>query len=657
MSNSTGISTVVVGDADTNFAGTLVEFMGDSGAKNFDITGASGNSTEIKTDTTGAVDVDVTAQATATSASPNNNQGELTFTKAASLDLSIAGEVTLAGTVTATKATSVTVTNTAGQAQTTALVAAAAETVTITSGAKGMTLSNASDLTGAKVVTIDTTGAFQDSSGTSATEGLLAASDVNLSGTGSKASITIDELVGATDLGYALDVDATGLEAGLTFDQGLAAGTDTLDIDLTGTTGAVDLATNNTVSGGTVNIRKGVVGTLDTGVVVGTKVSINAADSVGAITIGSGADGVSYGTKDIEGNNVTIVGSLYNANSADIISKSDATSMTVSLTGGADADLFSIKNTATVKTTTVSGDLGLGADKVYVEIVDFSTDGTSTVTFTAADLTTDTLLVNVDATSNELSITGTSGTGDTIDVGTTNYSTNDATISGFENMTIGNGTVTFDSSTLTGQTIAITGVSSDVVAIVGSSVGETFSSANLTSGGNSALTIDMAAGADTITLGAMDETVTLATGSIDTINDFTSGTDKLDLSGHVASTTETAITSAAAAGNSAVADATYFVITTDGTAADITTSGSATLAAADYTADTLTNVAAYLSEQFTAAGTAADAGVFVLNDSVSGEAFVYLFTEATPAAAGIVASELELVGILNDTVIATGDFV
>lgn len=184
--------------------------------------------------------------------------------------------------------------------------------------------------------------------------------------------------------------------------------------------------------------------------------------------------------------------------------------------------------------------------------------------------------------------------------------------------------------------------------------------ADVLTGGEGADTITGGTGNDTIVLtettSAVD-TVVLATASIDTITGFKSGTDKIDLSAFVASTTETGITAAAAAGTNAVGNAKYFFITTDGTAASLTTSGVKTLAAADYTATTLTNVAAYLSEQFTVAGTAADEAVFVLNDTVSGNAYIYEFTEVNPAVAGIAAAELELVGIANATKVIAGDVI
>ena len=141
----------------------------------------------------------------------------------------------------------------------------------------------------------------------------------------------------------------------------------------------------------------------------------------------------------------------------------------------------------------------------------------------------------------------------------------------------------------------------------------------------------------------------LATGSIDTVTDFVSGSDTIDLTAFSASTTETAISAAAAAGNDAIADEEYFFITTDGTAADLTTGGTETVS--DFSNET--QVAAYLGEQFTAAGTSGDTVVFLINDEDSGNVYIYLHTD--DGTAGILAAEIELVGILEDTTAAPGD--
>ena len=177
------------------------------------------------------------------------------------------------------------------------------------------------------------------------------------------------------------------------------------------------------------------------------------------------------------------------------------------------------------------------------------------------------------------------------------------------------------------------------------------SKADTITGSDSVDVITGGAGNDTITTGLGADTVTLGTGSADTVMDFLSGTDKLDLTAHVASTTETTI-AAGAADQDALANAEYFTFNVDGTAADLTVGGTKTVS--DFSNET--QVAAYLSEQFTVAsgGGAGDKSVFVINDSTSGNSYIYIFTE--DGAGGIVGAEIELVGILDSATATGGDY-
>ena len=156
----------------------------------------------------------------------------------------------------------------------------------------------------------------------------------------------------------------------------------------------------------------------------------------------------------------------------------------------------------------------------------------------------------------------------------------------------------------TAQTIDASGLTFDIgdladVALTGGSAADTIT------GSQAVDVISGGAGNDTITTGSGGDTVVLATGSIDTVTDFVSGSDTIDLTAFSASTTETVISAAAAAGNDAIADEEYFFITTDGTAADLTTGGTETVS--DFSNET--QVAVTLGEQFTAAGTSGDTGL------------------------------------------------
>jgi hypothetical protein len=173
------------------------------------------------------------------------------------------------------------------------------------------------------------------------------------------------------------------------------------------------------------------------------------------------------------------------------------------------------------------------------------------------------------------------------------------------------------------------------------------------------------AGADIITLNTGLDTITLATADrvgANVINAFTAGTDKFTVTGLTAGTgaAATALAAAAAAVNTASRKNFLQILTTDGTAASITTSGSATLAVADMTAATLTNVAAFIAEKFTgnSSTTDADNGVYVINlNHASGATKSYIYSWDNDTTANVTqAAELALVGIVTTADLANTDF-
>lgn len=70
------------------------------------------------------------------------------------------------------------------------------------------------------------------------------------------------------------------------------------------------------------------------------------------------------------------------------------------------------------------------------------------------------------------------------------------------------------------------------------------------------------------------------------------------------------------------------------------------LAAADFTAATLTNVAAFLSEAYANDGTNSDKATFVLNNGTN--SYVYAFNAAAGTTTAIVAAELTLIGVVSN---------
>jgi hypothetical protein len=509
MKNSDAIADVALGNATSAYAGILT-LVSDSGAKNFDVLGGSSNS--LSTDTAGAVDIDVLPDADATTTSAETSTVDITAASATSLNIHVSGETDWTGTTSAAKAASVTLENASGRTQALDVVAAAAETLTITSNAESTSLANNSDFTGAKTITINTAGAFQDSSGVSATTGMIAANSVAISGSGSKSAATFDTQIGATGLAYDLSITATGMKAGLTLTGGADAGSGALNINASAATGAVSLGA---IDGGSVTVTAGTTGALSTGQIDGKTVTINGGDSLDGLTLSSGSNGTATGTMDITANTTTITGSELNANTADIVAQADGTAMVVTTTGGIEADLFSVLSTATVQTVTVSGDLGLGADKLYVQLANYTTKDTNTVsidlsgvTKAAASDTQTAVVIDIDAeVTNQLSVTGSKGSNDTVNIdGAVNYATNGLTLSGVEKVIIDDA-VSMDASTVSGQTIAFTGASTDVLSLGGSALADTITLTNLSDTAHVELLIDAGVGADTIAASAMVDTV------------------------------------------------------------------------------------------------------------------------------------------------------
>jgi hypothetical protein len=139
-----------------------------------------------------------------------------------------------------------------------------------------------------------------------------------------------------------------------------------------------------------------------------------------------------------------------------------------------------------------------------------------------------------------------------------------------------------------------------------------------------------------------------ATNGTDTITGFTA-TDTFRVAALGDGTTGAglaAITAAAAQG--ALTDDRSIIISANGTAANLTTGGTATLSTADFTATTLTNVAAYLSERFTITAGAQE-NVIVFNDTTAGQNLTYIYDLNDAAGnTAIDAAELTLVGIISN---------
>lgn len=239
---------------------------------------------------------------------------------------------------------------------------------------------------------------------------------------------------------------------------------------------------------------------------------------------------------------------------------------------------------------------------------------------------------------------------------------------------------TVNASTSSGAvTVNATASTVDVTATAGSGI-FTFTSgtgadsitggngADVLVGGNGADTISGGAAVDNITGGLGKDSLTGGSGadvfnlgstqaSVDTITDYATTSDTINVATNIGAAAVTIITAAAA---QAIVTTTEYYISTNGTAANLTTGGTATLTEADMTEATLTNVAAYLTERFTEI-TAADVAVFAINWTANGNdtTYVYEFIEDAVGTA-VIATELVLTGIVQHTataILVSGDLV
>ena len=152
----------------------------------------------------------------------------------------------------------------------------------------------------------------------------------------------------------------------------------------------------------------------------------------------------------------------------------------------------------------------------------------------------------------------------------------------------------------------------------------------------------------TETTAAADDVVfqAIATNGIDQISGFDS-TDTFRVVALGDGSTGAGITAVTAAGTAAaLTNDRSVIISANGTAANLTTSGTATVATADFTAGTLTAVAAYLDERYTVIATNQN-GVIVFNDTTAGQNKTYVYNlNEVGGNITIDAGDITLVGVI-----------
>jgi hypothetical protein len=198
------------------------------------------------------------------------------------------------------------------------------------------------------------------------------------------------------------------------------------------------------------------------------------------------------------------------------------------------------------KTITITGDAGVGADTINVDVNAYTADTTSTVTIDVSGIAVDTTnqtAVEIDLggeTNNDIAITAGSGTGDTVDMENGTY-TGDITFTKVDTITSTGGLFTATAASFNGAELAINGGAVQHI-LNGTANGDTINLADVTmtagtldvrgaagddtiTGTDAADTIDGDAGADTIKGGKGIDTITL--GGTDTDADTVDVSDVL----------------------------------------------------------------------------------------------------------------------------------
>jgi len=256
---------------------------------------------------------------------------------------------------------------------------------------------------------------------------------------------------------------------------------------------------------------------------------------------------------------------------------------------------------------------------------------------------------------------------------------------------------TINVSTFVTAGVNMTGGSASATTIIGGNGADTLTGGSSTdtltggAGGDSIVgaggidSLTGGEGADTITGGAADDVIVLtettsaadkviftagATSDViafvaangrDTITGFgTTDTIMIGTLGDLTTTSAGLTTISAAAAQGAMTNDTVYILNTSAGAGGLTTGNGLSLSAADLTAATLTNVAAYLSTRFTTSDTAGGSNnVVIWNVTDTNTTYVYdivsIATGGTGLTTAIAATEIALVAVITRAAALTAD--
>jgi len=357
VANSTDVNKILVTKDATSSTSTFSGF----GAQALTVEIAGGGSTNhtLAVDNAGITTVTVTATSTATSTSTQASADNITASKATGVVLNVPANSGYTGTISAPKASS--------------FVASIGSTTN---------LASTGSFASVESFAVDTSKGFT-ASATGYT--LPLANNVNLTGSGTSSAVTL-ATIGQSTNEYGLSITASGLKGGLTATT-IATGTgQTINVNVSGVTGAVTLASSSTISAssGTVTINAaGVGGDLVLGAVTGKTVSVNASSAGGAVTVGTlTGDTVTFDATNAVGTvtaaavsvktTLTYSGAALDTNTA-TMTINGGTDVAMFLKGGILGDTYTINGFAATTSAvgqklTVTGDLGLNTDQITVDL-------------------------------------------------------------------------------------------------------------------------------------------------------------------------------------------------------------------------------------------------------------------------------------------------
>lgn len=333
------------------------------------------------------------------------------------------------------------------------------------------------------------------------------------------------------------------------------------------------------------------------------------------------------------------------------LSAAQAGAITVSGTQAEDLTL-GVKDAGTVgqlDTVGLTVDDGLAATNT-ITLADLSATGVETVNITANDNATFTLLTGLTG----LTKLDVGGAGN-VSLTTGALALNVNTVIDASDVT---GTVTVDASAATANGASIKGSATKANTITGTNQDDVITGGT----GVDTVTNTNNAATDADTLDFVSDTaadifeVSSVLGKT-TITNFDAATtttteDLVNVSNDTVDGAEDVITAAAAQG-ALGNDKTVIIEQAVGAAGALTTGGTATLDTADFTAATLTDVAAYLSERFTDVNTDGEAALFILNNGTN--SYMYAFNDTATANTTIDADEISLIGVVNNALLSAED--